>query len=123
MRQLAKQLAATLLGLSLSSVALGQSCYTGTIGTLPIELALEGTTREGQQTGMYVYTKYDTPIELAGTLKRGVLTLTERDSHGKATATFTVPAFAATRRNYAGTWKNLATGQQLPVVLTPKFDL
>jgi hypothetical protein len=78
MRQKASQLAATLLGLSLSSVALGQSCYTGTIGTLPIELSLEGTDIEVQQTGMYVYTKYDTPIELTGTLKRGVLTLTER---------------------------------------------
>jgi len=123
MRQIASQLAATLLGLSLSSVALGQSCYTGTIAPVPIELSLEGTNTEAQQTGMYVYTRYDTPIELTGRLKSGALTLTEHDSHGKATATFTVPAFSATRRSYTGTWKNLATGQQLPLVLTLKFDL
>jgi len=125
MSQLAKQLAATLLGLSLSSVAIAQSCYTGTIGSLPIELTLEdgGPSRSAQQEGMYVYTKFDTPIKVVGALKHGALTLTERNSHGKATAAFTVPAFATTRRSYTGTWKNLATGQQLPLVLTLKFDL
>jgi len=125
MGQLAKQLAATLLGLSLSSVAIGQSCYTGTIGSLPIELTLEdgGTSRSVQQQGMYVYTKFDTPIKVVGTLKHGTLTLTERDSHGKAMGVFTVSAFLANRASYTGTWKNLATGQQLPLVLTRRFDL
>jgi hypothetical protein len=125
MSQLAKQLAATLLGLGLSSVAMGQSCYTGTIGPLPIELTLEdgGANQSVQQQGMYVYTKFDTPIKVSGTLKHGTLTLTERDSHGKATGTFTVAAFSASRASYTGTWKNLTTGQRLPLVLTRRFDL
>lgn len=121
----AKRIAATLLGLGLSKVAMSQSCYTGTIGALPIELTLEdgGQVQSAQQEGMYVYTKFDTPIRLAGTLKHGTLTLTERDSHGKATALFTVAAFMAGPARYVGSWKNLATGQQLPLVLTRRFDL
>ena len=120
-----KLLLASLLGLGLRTVAMGQSCYTGTIGNLPIELTLEdgGAIQPVQQQGMYVYTRFDTPIKLAGTLKQGNLTLTERDSHGKATAVFTVLAFAAGRATYAGTWKNLATNQQLPLTLSKRFDL
>lgn len=121
--RLLKQLCATLLGLGPGGVALAQSGYAGTIGPLPIELVLEGAASDSEQTGLYVYTKYDTPIELTGSVKRGTLTLTEHDGHGKATAVFTVPAFAAGRPSYVGTWQNLATGQQLPLALTRRFDL
>ena len=84
-----KLLLVSLLGLGSRTVSMGQSCYTGTIGNLQIELTLEngGAIQAVQQQGLYVYTKFDTPIKLTGTLKQGNLTLTERDSHGKAFGT------------------------------------
>ena len=100
--------------------ARGQACYSGSIGTAPIELAISHYS-PGELSGAYVYTKFDTPIKLSGTLQQGVLTLTEKDAHGKAIATLTVPAFVATSPTNAGTWKNLATGPELPLTLTQSF--
>ncbi len=98
--------------------AAGQAGYVGTVGTVPIELALNSVD-QGQLTGAYLYSKIGTPIGLGGQLKQGVLTLTEQDARGKPAATLTISAFAARAPRLTGTWRSLATGQQLPVVLTP----
>jgi len=105
-----------LLCFHLAAAAWGQASYVGTVGGAPIELALAGT-GEGQLAGVYCYTRFGTPIALGGQLKRGVLTLTEQDAHGKASATLTVPAFGAAAGPLAGTWRSLATGKTLPVAL------
>lgn len=101
-----------------AQVAAGQSVrYTGSVGSAPIELTLMESV-DGDIRGVYAYTRFGTPIELSGTLKQGVLRLTERNSLGKNSANLTIMAFAATNETAAGTWKNLATGRQLPLVLT-----
>jgi hypothetical protein len=105
--------------LLLAQAAAGQASYVGTVGTAPIELALNSVS-EDPLAGTYIYSKVGTPIKLTGQLKQGVLTLTEPDGHGKPAATFTIPAFAAGAAPLTGTWRSLATGRQLPVVLTQR---
>lgn len=106
------------LGFSqLANPAQGQASYVGTVGGAPTELALNDTA-EGQLSGVYCYSKFGTPIALGGQLKGGVLTLTEKDARGKASATLTILAFDAKASRLAGTWRSLTTGQRLPVALT-----
>lgn len=96
---------------------LGQVSYVGTVGGAAVELALNDPA-EGPVEGVYFYPKFGTPIGLSGQLKRGQLVLTEKDARGKPAATFTVPTFGAGAGRLAGTWRSLATGKSLPVVLT-----
>ncbi len=105
-----------LLGSS-AFTALGQARYGGTVGGVPVELTLDDLA-EGPVSGVYLYTTFGTPIGLKGQLKRGVLTLTEKDAQGKPTATLTLPAFGTGAGQVAGTWRRLATGKSLPVTLT-----
>ena len=100
----------------LATTAWGQASYVGTVGGAPVELALNDTD-EGLVSGVYFYPKFGTPIALGGQLKRGVLTLTEKDARGKASATLTIAGFGAGASQLAGTWRNLATGRSLPVAL------
>jgi hypothetical protein len=74
-----------LVFLQLAAMAQGPASYVGTVGNAPIELALNDTA-EGLVSGVYFYPKFGTPIALSGQLKRGVLTLTEKDARGKASA-------------------------------------
>jgi hypothetical protein len=97
--------------------AQGQTSYVGTVGNAAIELAVNDTA-EGLLSGVYCYPKFGAPIALGGQLKRGVLTLTEKDARGKASATLTIPSFSAGASQLAGTWRSLATGKTLPVALT-----
>ncbi|MDJ0366232.1 hypothetical protein QMK33_13820 [Hymenobacter sp. H14-R3] len=99
-----------------ASAARGQAAYVGTVGTAPIELTLNSV-GDGELAGVYLYTKIGTPIKLSGRLKQGALTLTEPDAHGKPAATLTVASFAAGAARLTGTWRSLATGRQLPLVL------
>ena len=101
-----------------AQVAAGQSVrYAGSVGTAPIELTLMESVN-GHIGGVYTYTRFGTPIGLSGTLKQGLLQLTERNSLGKISASLTITDFAATNETATGTWKDLATGRQLPLVLT-----
>ena len=100
----------------LATTAWGQASYVGTVDGAPVELAVNDTD-EGLVSGVYFYPKFGTPIALGGELKRGTLTLTEKDAQGKASATFTIPGFGARASRLAGTWRILATGRSLPVTL------
>ena len=111
-----------LLSLVVREEAWGQGSYVGSIGTLPIELALDSYSG-GEADGEYIYKKFGTPITLRGTTAKGVLELTESDAHGKATARFMLPAFATDQQIITGTWQNLATGQKLSLTLTQQFTV
>lgn len=100
-----------------AQAVLAQASYVGTVGGAPVELAVNDTA-EGLLSGVYSYTKFGTPIALGGQLKRGVLTLTEKNARGKPAATLTIPSFEKRANQLAGTWRSLATGKSLPVVLT-----
>jgi hypothetical protein len=106
---------AGLLGYS-APAAWGQAAYRGTVGSAPIELALNAASGD-QLPGVYLYTKIGTPIKLSGQLQQGVLTLTEPDAQGKPAATLTIANFTARATRLTGTWRSLATGRQLPLVL------
>ena len=111
-----------LLSLVVREEAWGQGSYVGSIGTLPIELALDSYSG-GEADGVYIYKKFGTPITLRGTTAKGALELTETDAHGKATARFMLPAFATDQQIITGTWQNLATGQKLSLTLTQQFTV
>jgi hypothetical protein len=100
----------------LAAPARGQASYVGTVGGAPVELALDDPA-EGPLDGVYFYTRFGTPIGLSGQLRRGVLTLTEKDARGQPAATLTIPAFGAGAGRLAGTWRSRATGKSLPVTL------
>ncbi len=97
--------------------AFGQASYGGTVGSTPVQLAVDDLT-EGPVSGVYLYSRFGTPIGLKGQLTRGTLTLTEKDAQGKPAATLTIPAFGTGAGQLAGTWHNLATGKSLPMILT-----
>ena len=97
--------------------ALSQASYSGTVGTAPVEMVIEAD-GDGAARAVYVYTRFDTPILLSGRLQSGTLVFTEKNSQGKPSATLTLPGFSPTAPMASGTWKNLATGQTLPLVLT-----
>ena len=103
--------------LLLAHTAFGQARYTGMVGSSPIEMTLLPDT-DGTVQGVYTYPRFNTPIALNGTLKQGTLRLEEQNVRGKATAILTIPNFTTTRQAATGTWKNLATGQQLPLTIT-----
>lgn len=103
-----------------TGVALGQASYAGTVGTAPVEMVIEAD-QDGAAYGMYVYTRFDTSIALSGNLHGGTLVFTEKNSLGKAFATLTLPAFSTTAKTASGVWKNLATGQTLPLALTQQL--
>ncbi|WP_223847065.1 XAC2610-related protein [Hymenobacter montanus] len=109
------------LCISVPGIVRAQAAFSGLVGTAPIELVLGYYEPESEAGGVYAYTKYHTPIALSGTLKAGVLTLTEKDALGKPSATLTVPAFAVNHGALTGTWKNLATGRELPLKLNQRF--
>lgn len=100
--------------------AWGQAGYVGSVGTLPIELALDQYSG-GETNGVYLYTRFGTPIALRGTTTKGVLRLVESDRRGQATACILIPAFATDQQTVAGTWQNLVTGQKLPLALRQQF--
>ena len=104
----------------MSMPAQGQASYSGMVGTAPIELVLEAYS-DGLVTAAYAYTKYDTPIALEGTLRRDLLVLAEKTAQGKASATLMLPTFSTAAKTAVGTWKNLLTGQELPITLTQQF--
>ena len=104
--------------LLVAPAAVGQAAYGGTVGPAPIELALNSVD-DGPLTGVYLYTTIGTPIKLSGTLRRGVLTLTAADAHGRPAATLTIANFTARAARLTGTWRSLATGRPLPLVLGP----
>lgn len=110
-----------LLGLTLGFFQLAatvqaQVSYVGTVGSATVELAVNDMD-EGLVSGVYFYPKFGTPIALGGQLKRGVLTFTEKDARGKASATLTIPAFTEGASQLTGTWRSLATGNSLPMAL------
>ena len=99
----------------------GQLVFSGTVGTAPIELVMEDDAGDRDVQGLYMYTKYNAPIDLSGVLKGDLLKLTEKDAHGKPSATLIVPAFARANARNTGTWKSLATGRTLPLTLTQRM--
>jgi hypothetical protein len=116
------RLLALVLLLFWNLAARGQASYSGTIGTLPVEMVIAAD-GDGDAQAIYAYTRFDTPIPLSGRLQSGTLVFTEKNSLGKPSATLTLTAFSVAAKTVSGTWHNLATGQTLPLALTQQFTV
>jgi len=110
-----------MLCLVLSRGAQAQMVFSGTVGKAPIELVLDDNDPGDGATGIYVYSKHNTPITLSGALTNGTLVLTEKGDDGKPAATFTVPGFDTRTEKYTGTWKSLSTGREYPLALVRRY--
>lgn len=112
-----------LLILLLKSFGLsGQTSYSGYIDKYPIELVAQ-VYSDGVANAFYVYTNFDNPIKIDGTLKKGILTLFEKDSLGIDKAVLTFRQFNADSFNIQGVWKDLHSSKELKIVLTKSFDI
>ena len=107
---------------SFSSTVFSQTSYTGFIDKYPVEL-VTNLSSDGVARAMYVYTNYDDPIEINGTLKQKNLVLFENDKTGKNKASLSFSNFDAKANTLEGTWKDLVTGKQLPIRLNKQFDI
>lgn len=101
---------------------LGQTTYTGHVGKYPVELVTY-IYSDGVARAFYVYIKFDEPIIIDGTLKNGLLTLLEKDSSGKESATLVFKDFDAHSTNLTGTWTDLASNKSLPITFTKSFNI
>ena len=117
-----KQLSAIPVLFLLSLNLHGQTSYTGYIDKYPIEL-VTNIYSDGVARAFYVCTRYDEPIITEGTLKNGLLTLTEKDSSGKDKATLSFRDFKPDNNKMEGIWKDISTNIELPITLTKSFDI
>lgn len=100
----------------------GQVSYIGFINKSPIELVTH-IYSDGIANAFYVYSNFDEPINIDGTLKNGLLTLIEKDSLGKAKATLIFNSFNIKNKNIEGVQKDLNTGKELKITLCKTFDV
>lgn len=100
----------------------GQTSYTGYIDKYPVEL-VTNIYSDGAARAFYVYTKFDDPIKISGTLKNGLLTLNEKDSSGRNKAVLTFKDFKGENENIEGVWKDENSNKELKITLTKSFDI
>lgn len=109
--------------LFLASIHLSaQTTYTGFIDKYPIEFITD-LNSEGSGNAIYAYTNYDTPIEISGTLKKGVLTFYEKDKTGNDTAKITFENFSPKSKKLEGKWTDLKTKKELNISLSKTFEV
>jgi len=102
-----------------SVFSFAQTSYEGKIGNYPIEMVLN--IDRNFSNGIYIYSKYNEPIYLKGTIENNHLTLFEQDKNIK-TAEFYFENFEDGKDEYFGTWTNFKTKAQLKFNLKKKPD-
>lgn len=122
MKSLLSFLLSLLLLVSFTSILNGQTTYTGFIDKYPIELVtdLHGN---GMVRAFYVYTKFDNPIIIDGTLENDLLSLFEKDSLDSTTATLVFKDFKIDSTTINGLWKDHKTKKELKITLTKVFEV
>ena len=100
----------------------GQTNYTGFIDKYPIELVTD-IFSDGYARAIYTYTNYDEPIEINGELKKGKLTLYEKDNNGIIKATLTFDNFDKKTNQLEGIWNETSSNRRLKISLTKNFEI
>jgi len=100
--------------------ALAQLGYAGTIGIQPIHL-FAYVYGDGVVRAMYVYDKFDTPIQVDGKLVGGVLELHEQNDHKGESAILRFEHFDMTQENVSGEWYRTDLSKRLPIVMKKEF--
>lgn len=96
-----------------------QTQYTGHIGKYPVSLLLTVDGTDG--TAIYSYQKFNNSISLQVVIKAKLLTLYEIEGK-KKTAVFNFTDFDPKATELKGSWINLKTKSQLPVLLNRQYD-
>ncbi|RKS95600.1 hypothetical protein BC952_1294 [Flavobacterium limicola] len=113
----------TILTILLFNINLsGQTTYAGFIDKYPIEFVTD-IYSDGDARAFYVYTKFDDPIRINGTLKNGLLKLTEKNGSNKDSATLIFKDFNPKSNNIEGVWKDISSNKELKITLTKSFDI
>ncbi len=99
-----------------------QITYTGFIDKYPIEFITD-IDSEGSGNAIYAYTNYDTPIQISGTLKKGIVTFYEKDKNGKETAQLIFENFDSKNKKLEGKWQDLNTNKELQISLLKVFEI
>lgn len=100
----------------------GQTTYSGFIDNFPIELVTD-IYSDDDVNAFYVYSKFDGPIPINGTLKKGELTLFEKDKMGKNKAQFSFKNYDPTNLNLEGIWKEINSTKEQKVTLHKTSDI
>lgn len=108
--------------LSLAANGFSQTSYSGFIDKYPIELVTH-IYGDGDVRAFYVYTKYDEPITIDGTLNDELLTLFEKDSLDSTTASLVFNDFKTDYTFIYGLWKDHKTKKELKITLTKVFEV
>lgn len=96
--------------------------FTGFIDKHPIELAAD-ISSEGIVDAVYVYSNYNEPIILSGTLKNNKLVLYEKGSKNKNRAKFTFNKFYSNTNRQEGIWTDLRTNKELKISLNKTVEI
>jgi hypothetical protein len=115
-----KQLVTILLVFSSINI-FGQINYSGFIDKYPIELVAD-INISGNSSGVYVYTQFDEPIILNGSLEKEKLIFFEKNSKGKKSACLTFEKFNIENQSIEGIWKDLNTQKELKITLSKTIE-
>ena len=92
-----------ILLLLFSKAGKSQSSYSGLLGKYPITLVLYHYS-DRVSLAYYTYDKYDSPITINGSLKKGELKLFEKDMFGKNSARLVFENFEESSEEIKGKW-------------------
>lgn len=92
-----------ILLLLFSKAGKSQSSYSGLLGKYPITLVLYHYS-DRVSLAYYTYDKYDSPITINGSLKKGKLNLFEKDMFGKNSAILVFEDFEESNEEIKGKW-------------------
>ncbi|NDV78331.1 hypothetical protein D0T57_05020 [Dysgonomonas sp. 511] len=107
----------------LSLSVAGQTVYTGYVDKHPVELVISTIYSDGDARAIYAYSKYNTPIEINGNLKKKELRLYEKNNDDTDKAVFFFKNFDDKGQKLSGIWTNIETGKKLNVILNRQFSL
>jgi hypothetical protein len=112
-----------LLVLLLFSIAgKSQSSYSGYLGKFPIKLVMYHYS-DGVSLAYYAYNKYDSPITINGSLKKGTLALFEKNKDGNNSALLTFEGFEEGNQEIKGKWTNSDSSKAYQITLKKDFDI
>lgn len=116
-----KQKITTVLFLLITAFASAQITYSGFIDKYPIEFVTH-VYSDGEGTGIYAYSNFDTPIVLEAKQKGSTLVFTEKDKNNKPSAQMAFQNYNSKSDKLSGIWKDLNSGKELQIQLNKTFD-
>ena len=111
-----------ILLLLFSKAGKSQSSYSGLLGKYPITLVLYHYS-DRVSLAYYTYDKYDSPITINGSLKKGTLELFEKNKDGNNSAILIFEGFEEGNQEIKGKWINSDSSKTYQITLKKDFDI